>query len=110
MPSEQTETYPLTDPAFLEDPYPVYRRMSLRPSRSGPSPGLSSASSRTVHIDWPVARTPSQLHHARITTTRPPAYVTDAAHQWASDVGPWGRPPVAGRHCSISLALQGEER
>jgi cytochrome P450 PksS len=22
-----TETYPLTDPAFLEDPYPVYRRM-----------------------------------------------------------------------------------
>ena len=23
----QTETYPLTDPAFLEDPYPVYRRM-----------------------------------------------------------------------------------
>src|SRR5262249_44693568 len=23
----QTETYPLTDPAFLEDPYPVYHRM-----------------------------------------------------------------------------------
>ncbi len=23
----QAETYPLTDPAFLEDPYPVYRRM-----------------------------------------------------------------------------------
>jgi cytochrome P450 PksS len=23
----QTETYPFTDPAFLEDPYPVYRRM-----------------------------------------------------------------------------------
>ena len=23
----QTEAYPLTDPAFLEDPYPVYRRM-----------------------------------------------------------------------------------
>src|SRR5262245_43771353 len=23
----QTETYPLTQPAFLEDPYPVYRRM-----------------------------------------------------------------------------------
>src|SRR6516225_8054262 len=23
----QTETYPLTDPAFLEDPFPVYRRM-----------------------------------------------------------------------------------
>jgi cytochrome P450 len=23
----QTETYPLTDPAFLEDPYPVYNRM-----------------------------------------------------------------------------------
>src|SRR5262245_36301467 len=23
----QTETYPLTDPTFLEDPYPVYRRM-----------------------------------------------------------------------------------
>jgi cytochrome P450 len=23
----QTETYPLTDLAFLEDPYPVYRRM-----------------------------------------------------------------------------------
>src|SRR5262249_9799929 len=23
----QTETYPLTDPAFLEDPYPVYQRM-----------------------------------------------------------------------------------
>jgi hypothetical protein len=23
----QTETYPLTDPVFLEDPYPVYRRM-----------------------------------------------------------------------------------
>src|SRR5262249_49369322 len=23
----QSETYPLTDPAFLEDPYPVYRRM-----------------------------------------------------------------------------------
>ena len=23
----QTETYPLTDPKFLEDPYPVYRRM-----------------------------------------------------------------------------------
>jgi cytochrome P450 PksS len=23
----QTETYPLTEPAFLEDPYPVYRRM-----------------------------------------------------------------------------------
>jgi cytochrome P450 len=23
----QTETYPLTDPAFLEDPYPVYCRM-----------------------------------------------------------------------------------
>jgi cytochrome P450 len=22
-----TETYPLTDPVFLEDPYPVYRRM-----------------------------------------------------------------------------------
>jgi cytochrome P450 len=27
MISDQTETYPLTDPAFLEDPYPVYRRM-----------------------------------------------------------------------------------
>jgi cytochrome P450 PksS len=25
--SSQTATYPLTDPAFLEDPYPVYRRM-----------------------------------------------------------------------------------
>ena len=24
----ETETYPLTSPAFLEDPYPVYRRMS----------------------------------------------------------------------------------
>ena len=23
----QTEAYPLTDPTFLEDPYPVYRRM-----------------------------------------------------------------------------------
>ena len=23
----QPETYPLTDPAFLEDPYPVYHRM-----------------------------------------------------------------------------------
>ena len=23
----QTEVYPLTDPAFLEDPYPVYHRM-----------------------------------------------------------------------------------
>jgi len=23
----QTERYQLTDPAFLEDPYPVYRRM-----------------------------------------------------------------------------------
>ena len=23
----QTETYPLTDPTFLEDPYPVYHRM-----------------------------------------------------------------------------------
>src|SRR5262245_13526541 len=23
----QTEVYPLTDPVFLEDPYPVYRRM-----------------------------------------------------------------------------------
>ena len=23
----QTETYPLTDPGFLENPYPVYRRM-----------------------------------------------------------------------------------
>jgi cytochrome P450 len=27
MISDQTETYPLTDPAFLEDPYLVYRRM-----------------------------------------------------------------------------------
>jgi cytochrome P450 PksS len=27
MLSTQTETYPLTDPVFLEDPYPVYRRM-----------------------------------------------------------------------------------
>jgi cytochrome P450 PksS len=27
VPSEQAETYPLTDPAFIEDPYPVYRRM-----------------------------------------------------------------------------------
>ena len=26
----QTATYPLTDPAFLEDPYPVYRRMRQR--------------------------------------------------------------------------------
>jgi cytochrome P450 PksS len=26
----QTETYPLTDPAFLEDPYPVYHRMRQR--------------------------------------------------------------------------------
>src|SRR5262249_10770467 len=26
----QTETYPLTEPAFLEDPYPVYRRMRQR--------------------------------------------------------------------------------
>ena len=26
----QTETYPLTDPAFLEDPYPVYHRMRRR--------------------------------------------------------------------------------
>jgi hypothetical protein len=27
VPRSQTETYPLTDPAFLEDPYPAYRRM-----------------------------------------------------------------------------------
>ena len=27
MLSRQPETYPLTDPAFLEDPYPVYHRM-----------------------------------------------------------------------------------
>ena len=27
MLTTQPETYPLTDPAFLEDPYPVYRRM-----------------------------------------------------------------------------------
>jgi cytochrome P450 len=27
VPPGQTEAYPLTDPAFLEDPYPVYRRM-----------------------------------------------------------------------------------
>ena len=25
-----TEKYPLTDPTFLEDPYPVYRRKTLR--------------------------------------------------------------------------------
>ena len=27
MPPSQPETYPLTEPAFLEDPYPVYRQM-----------------------------------------------------------------------------------
>ena len=27
MLASQTETYRLTDPAFLEDPYPTYRRM-----------------------------------------------------------------------------------
>ena len=27
MPLNQAETYPLTDPSFLEEPYPVYRRM-----------------------------------------------------------------------------------
>jgi len=26
----RSETYPLTDPAFLEDPYPVYHRMRRR--------------------------------------------------------------------------------
>ena len=26
----QTETYTLTDPEFLDDPYPVYRRMRQR--------------------------------------------------------------------------------
>jgi cytochrome P450 PksS len=30
MLSDATETYPLTDPAFLEDPYPVYHRMRRR--------------------------------------------------------------------------------
>ena len=29
MLSDATETYPLTDPAFFEDPYPVYDRMRL---------------------------------------------------------------------------------
>ena len=27
MPAIQTETYPLTDPEFQDDPYPVYHRM-----------------------------------------------------------------------------------
>jgi hypothetical protein len=28
MPPSHTETYPLSDPAFLEDSYPVYHRMT----------------------------------------------------------------------------------
>jgi cytochrome P450 len=30
MLSDATEKYPLTDPAFFEDPYPVYHRMRRR--------------------------------------------------------------------------------
>ena len=38
MPPSHTETYPTTDPAFLEDPYPVYYRMRSTTPCTGRTP------------------------------------------------------------------------